>query len=252
MSGQHLPAPTAPDVDTGVKTLETLIEEATNIATVNQGIIAEIRGVKQFWVFRYYVDAKPTENSWQFDVEEVREILDYEALSQIWHVPPEYKLTAITPDLFRDGINYDCNTIDDVSTVNEQMLECCKKYWFLDQSKASPFVLKFIKNFELLQASLLSVCESYVKPKSLLEEVRERVSSINSSIKSLSEITVVSFERKLSIGKQVTANKPREPEEKNMSFANKPREPEEEKNMSFVNKPREPEEEEDMGFSLFD
>jgi hypothetical protein len=96
--------------------------------------------------------------------------------------------------LFKDGINYDCNTMDDVITLNGQMLECCKKYWFLDQKKASPFILKFIKNFELLQASLESVRESYLKPKSQLEEVRERLASINSSIDQLSSMTMVSFE----------------------------------------------------------
>jgi hypothetical protein len=188
------PAPTAPDADSSeVKSLEALIEEASNIATTNQAIIAEIRGAEKYQVLRCYVEAKSREPALQFDVEEVAETLDYEALCQIWRVAPQNKLTAITPDLFKDGINYDCNTMDDVITLNEQMLECCKKYWFLDQKKASPFILKFIKNFELLQASLESVRDSYLKPRSQLEEVRERVSSINSAIVELSALPMVSF-----------------------------------------------------------
>jgi hypothetical protein len=188
-----VPQPTAPDADLSEgKTLETLIEEATNIATANQAIICEIREAKQFQVLRYYVDTKLT-TTVKLDVEEVTETHDYEALCKIWRVSPQHKLTAITPDLFKDGINYDCNTMDDVITVNDQMLECCKKYWFLDQNKASPYILKFIKNFQLLQASLDGVRESYLKPKSQLDEVRERVSSINSSIEQLSAMPMVSF-----------------------------------------------------------
>jgi hypothetical protein len=61
---------------------------------------------------------------------------------------------------------------DPVITVNDQMLEFFKKYWFLDQNKASPYILQFIKNFQSLQATLDGVRESFLKPRYQLDKLR--------------------------------------------------------------------------------
>jgi hypothetical protein len=206
------PEPTAPNAIESFKDkdLETLIEEATSIAALNGSIIEEIKLAKEYHVICYHIDTEYLDNSVKFNVSEAIKTLDFEELRRNWRVSPEHQMVSITPDLFRDCINYECNTLDDIIKVNCQMLECCKKYWFLDEAKASPVILKFIKNFELLQASLDSVRESYLKPKPQYEQICAHVSAINKSIGQLSTLPMVLFQRESQIaGSQILDNKMR-------------------------------------------
>ena len=189
-----MPIATAPDAP-GSDSLEALIEQAASIATHNASTIEKIKATKSFRVFSYGVSTKVGETSMKFDVVEEIENLNFDEIREKWRVSPEHRLEIITPDLFRDAVNYDCNTVDDIVMVNERMLEACRKYWFLDQAKATPVILKFIKNFNLVKAALEDLESKYLEPKSKMQEVQERLNGINSAIEDLVTIAPVSFQK---------------------------------------------------------
>jgi len=87
-------------------------------------------------------------------------------------------------DLFNDNIDYTCNTLEDLSRLNNDLLAFSKKFeLFGDTQKTRTELEKFVRNFESIQNHLLKI-EGMTKPKesednNRLDEYRAKVDRIN-------------------------------------------------------------------------
>jgi len=158
---------------------DTLLPKIKAIGAVNQEIIGRIISKKdqQIASNTYHINNKMFD--FQFTVYETKESKQGSVIVDEWKKMVTLKIPI---DLFKDHVDYKCETFADVQRLNASLLTVIEQYHFLDPIRAQPELQKFKSNFEVLQTCLGEVEGLLIEPESKLEEFEMELEEINKRI----------------------------------------------------------------------
>jgi hypothetical protein len=88
------------------------------------------------------------------------------------------------PDTFNDKLDFKCKNFTDLKRLNEEMLKVALKYeLFGENDKSTPYLRKFLENFEHIQVGLGELETAMIDAKSSVGEIKKKVDDLNNSVK---------------------------------------------------------------------
>jgi hypothetical protein len=178
-------------------TPEMLLQKITALAKVNQEIINRLKQRKGNLItgFTYTGTFNTAYNSFtykRYDEEDPAfQLTEQPSVVNAEYFIRDFQMTIqlhTIEDIFNHNLNYNCQRFADLERLNRDMLRVALKYkLFGENAESTPYLRKFLENFEKIQVALGELETAVMDKQSIKETLQKRVDALNKEIKDLAQ-----------------------------------------------------------------